>query len=318
MSTNREEFISEAYLIQQWEKEAARKLKPIYYDLGAWRARSDKGIYMNDWRRDNHVIRLNDDRDGKKTNYVRFKNFRYTSGDVEYGNPVTISSEIQEDGGWIRELDKRGDSDDGMLTIHEGVTLHRNVEMNINAEVRFDVTSRTKVSGSYGGAEVEQELEIAFGTTISTGEVKTEGKDIEQSMDLEQPVKAGQGKIAVLERNRVVTDTPFTINGTLDCAMQIDFEDWAGDNRKDITGRLLWSGRKSRNEMWFDSIADFLRFMYGYNVDYPQMDKFLPNCSSSSRKVLQWFADSSTRVVKVKGTKRREFDNHAKLRVRDL
>ena len=314
----RAKLASELYLIKEWEVRAAKKLKHIFYDLGAWRA-SWKNVHMEEWNQERHSIKLNREKNRSKINRVIFSQHRYLP-DVNYklGKPVIIKDQDITDAGWVRELDLRNSSDGGMLSVHEGVTLIRGVEHRFDAEVRFDVTSRTTVSGSYGGAEVEQELEIAFGTTVSAGDTKTEAKNMEQSLDLDLPVKAGEGKLITLERNKIITETPFSVNGVLDCRIKFDFEDWAGSNRKDITGKLLWRKIRGGKEIEFDSLLALEQFLYGYDVKYPEMAAFPSHCSNNSTKAMDWLFNHNNRFISASGVKRREFENHAAMRVHDL
>lgn len=307
-------LVSEEYLIKQYERMFAQRLRPIMHDLGAWRALDSTKVNDKWWDRDNHVWLINSHKDTKRRNEVNFSEHRYdpSVSEIVYGKAAVIQEDKVKVDGFAKTFDNLGVDVDTQEQVSEKVTLSRNVQHSFAQEYSFNVSSETKVSGSYGGVEFEQTLSASFGTKFDTTDTESEGTDVEQEVVHSVVVPARKKIIVSFEKNKMVTETPFDVDGYLDFKIWLNFENWA--TSKLGQGNLLFEGwHYGKKVFTFNSILEFERFLKGYNVKYPQMASYPTHASSQATRAMDWLFDKKNRIIKASGTKRREFENNVNI-----
>ncbi len=307
MRKRNNEIVSESYLIAQFENKLAHKMAIIMKELGGGRS----GSHVH--QAGEHHWRMNVNKDNRKLNRIGMSEHRYdpTQSNIEYGVASVIEDDKVKVDGFSRVIDNSASSVDTEVEISETVTLHKESTHELNAEVHFDVTSTTTVTGAYGGAEIEQALETSFGTSFETNNSETEGKDVEQSINTSVAVPAGKKIQVSFEKNKIVTEQPFTVKGILEFRIDINFEDWARN-------KFLWHHRRGSKHLTFTNLLEFEQFIEGYNTDFPQMRTFLDECSEECYEAIKWIFDDENRVIEAKGVKRREYDDNINLVTKEV
>ena len=304
------ELITESYFWRKWEEEFARRMKPIFRDLGASNVGDGSDIYADVWHRDKHVIRLNPE-ERKAGNYVWFEQFGYESKEETHGQTSVIEKDEEEVDGWGYEFDQRKLFVPDHIDILDKVEFSTSKSHRLNTEIHFDQT--VEVGGNFYGVDVK--------STTTAGE-KTEdeeGKDSEttheQSLEYHSTLLPGHGLILTATKKPVITETPRTVSGYLECRVCLDFQDNIGISHSQISELAFGDRHHShRSEWWFDSILDVVRCFRGYDPDRPHLDKFLGLCSDESRAAIAWLEDKvNRRAMQLHSVDRTEFDNFAKI-----
>lgn len=311
------EMVNEIYRIKEYEMKFAHQLAPIMADLGAWRAMG--GVTDLAWSQGHHLIFVSNDNDWKRRNEVAFSEHRYDPNDskIVYGLPVVIEEDKVKVDGWSRTFDHTGYSEDVPVHISEEVKLSKSVQHTLAHQYKMSVESETQIGGSYGGVSFQETLKLAFGFQVDDSETKAESTDATQSVSEDLIIKAGTKVVVSFEKNKLITETPFSVKGYLDCALWLNFEDWASEQVGQ--GSLLFKGwHKGRKEFKFNSILDFERFLKGYDVEYPQMSAYPTHASDAAKVAMDWIFDKENRVIDAVGVKRREFDNNVNVVPREV
>ena len=179
------------------------------------------------------------------------------------------------------------------------------------------MTSETTLKGSYGGVELEQKVTAAFGTTFDQSQTEAEARDVVQQVQHTLTVPAGEKVQVVFDKQRVVTETPFTVQGVLDFALWLNFEDWASE--KLHQGSLLFQGwHCGKKEFRFPSLLAFEQFLHGYDVEHPQLAAYPSRCSREAKDAMAWLFDPAHRTIAARGVKRRVIDNNVTIETRVL
>ena len=311
-----ESYIDEPYLIRQYCLEFSKQITHIFADLGAWRAGDPKRIVDKLGPDLDGYIKLNSHKHGRKQNYVHLRDFYYNPKDSEmiYGKRRILRNEAKDNGD-TKTIDHSQFSQD---TVDHYVVQIKRRELEsheFNQEYHAEITSKTSLKGSYGGAEIEQELQATFGTSI---EVNTSGENEKETLetyDREIPIKAGV-KVLVIDEDTVLeTEIPFTIDGYLDFKLHLNFENWSQGGRN---GTLVWNKREGHNHLDFDSLYGFLRFLNGYDPKYPRMELYHARCSDKASDAWDWMENKSNRLIQVDGVKRRTFEDNANYRLEEV
>ena len=309
-----DKLVSELYLIRQYEKQFATKLRPIMHDLGAFRAEDGVSVIDSDWEPKKHIWRMNYNTSSKRRNEVVFSQHRYdpTMSEIVYGKAAVIEEDNVKVDGFAKTFDNRGVDFDTQEEISQKVTLTRSVQHSFAQEYSFSMSSETQVSGSYGGVEFQQTLTASFGTKFDTTDTESESTDVEETVSHAVTVPAKKRIIVSFEKNKMITETPFDVNGYLDFKIWLNFENWASGNVKQ--GALLFGGwHYGKKTFTFNSILEFERFLKGYDVEYPRMAKYESVASSKATKAMAWLFNKKNRIIKASGTKRREFENNVNI-----
>ena len=305
-----DKLVSEIYVVKQWEFEAAKHLACILGSLGAGRAQwswENNKTIDTAWTRDRHIFQISGHKDKAKRNYVIFNNHYYLDDSgVKYGKPHTISSDKEEVQGSAQTYDNSLYDSDSNQTFTREVEVASVVSHTMDETHETSIKSSTKITGKYSGVEFEQQIEAAYGFTLNKSQTEEESKVERQTVADTFKVKAGAIVVASVEKEKLIIETPYTVNAIFDCGLFMDIENWAG------VGVLLWGGRKHANAFEFDNLLEFERFLKGYDVRYPQMSKYEPN--ADAQKSMAWLFDNNKRLVSAPGVKRRVYDDHVKIR----
>ena len=303
-------LISEEYLHREWEMKVARALKPIMFELGAWRAKEgDIGMYS--WSSKKHLIHVSaSHKYWNRHNMVTFSNYRYTSDSmIEYGKPVIIQDDVEKVDGFSRVIRNVNSPVPTQETIATEVTLRREVQHIFKENFTFNVENETQISGSYGGVELQNTLKLAFGTEFGTEETEAESTEAKDSYSKSFEVPAGVNIIVSLVKNKLETETPYVVRGYWDCAIELDFEDWASDDLKQ-GARLFKNWHKGSKKFKFNSLLEFERFLKGYDVDHIGMAGYYETASRQAHDAIDFIFNKEERFISLEGVKRRVFESN--------
>ena len=312
---------SEAYVMKQWEAQAASHIGRWMRQYGAGRA-SDSAS-DSDWRMSEHVFLIGDTSDGRgnRRNYTIFSSPSYTDAKVEYGETRTLQEDKVDVEGFSRVFDNRAGEVDTDEVISESVTLGSQVVHELAIGFSAEMTSQTTVTGGMSGVEFEQQIGITLGTTIDSSQTEQESRDQERSVEHSLTVGAGTRVQVAFEANQITTETPFCVEGRFDIAVRVDFEDWACDNWGDGNHHPchdLFGGGSNQggNEFNFSTIIDLERFVKGYDPEHPDMaHDSLPGDVAEG---LEWVFDPENRKIEACGTKRRVYSDNVDIVTRVL
>ena len=110
-------------------------------------------------------------------------------------------------------------------------------------------------------------------------------------------------------KNKLETETPYVVKGYWDCAVELDFEDWASDDLKQGE-RLFKNWHKGSKKFKFPSLLDFERFLKGYDVDHISMAGFYETASKQSHDAIDFIFNKEERFISLEGIKRRIFESN--------
>ena len=303
-------LISEEYLHRQWEMEVARALKPIMFELGAWRAKNGD-ISMESWSSKEHKIHVSaSHKYWNRRNFVTFSNYRYTSDStIDYGKPVILQDDVVKVDGFSRVIRNANSPVATQETIATEVTLRREVQHIFKENYSLNVENETQISGIYGGVELQNTLKIAFGTEFGTEETEIESTEAKDSYSKSFEAPAGLDIIVTLVKNKLETETPYVVKGYWDCAIELDFEDWASDDLKQ-GARLFKGWHKGSKKFKFNNLLAFERFIKGYDVDHIGMAGFYESASKPAHNAIDFIFDKEERFISLEGIKRRIFESN--------
>lgn len=303
-------LISEEYLHREWEMKVARALKPIMFELGAWRAKEGK-ISMESWKSSDHKIHVSaSHKYWNRRNFVTFSNYRYTSDStIVYGKPIIIQDDIEKVDGSSRVINNLNSPVPTQETIATEVTLLREVQHVFKESYSINIENELQISGSYTGVEVQNTLKTAFGTEFGTEDTEAESTEVKDTYSKSFEAPAGVKIIVSIVKNRLETETPYTVKGYWDCAVELDFEDWASDDLKQ-GARLFKNWHKGSKKFKFNSLLELERFIKGYDVDHIAMAGFYETASRQTHDAIDLIFDKEERFISLEGIKRRIFESN--------
>ena len=310
-------LISEEYLVKEFEKGFVRNIRRIMSDLGARRA-ADKDHQWSDryWKRDNHLWVVSDHKDGDKKNRATFYEHHYDpeKSDRVYGETRTISDERVSVDGFSKSFDNTDSPIDTPETVRHLVRLSRNVTHTIQTHLESFIETDTKLSGDFPGGSIEQAIKTHFGFALDDTQSVSENTDEEIEEIKNLIVPAGKHIVVTYEKNKLITETPFSVDGYVDMGFKLDFEDWASSKHKQ--GHILFGTHKHSNVFRFNNLAHFERWLNGYDVEYPQMKKYKP--SNRAIDAMHWIFNEKNRLIQAEGIKRREFENNVTIKTAEV
>ena len=150
---------------------------------------------------------------------------------------------------------------------------------------------------------IKEAIKLHFGFEIEDTHQESETKDEEQELIEEIPVPAGTKLLVTLEKEALITETPFSVDGYLDMGFTLDFEDWATSKHKQ--GYILFGTHKHSNKFKFNNLAHFEEWLHGYDVEFPGMKKYKP--SDQAQHAMDEIFSLENRLVQSKGVRRKVF-----------
>ena len=303
-------LISEEYLHREWEMKIARALKPVMFELGAWRAKNGD-ISMESWKSSDHKIHVSaSHKYWNRRNFATFSNYRYTSDStIEYGKPVIIQDDVVKVDGTSRVINNLNSPVPTQETIATEATLRREVQHVFKESYSINVENEFQISGSYGGVEVQNTLKTAFGTEFGTEETEAESTEVKDTYSKSFEAPAGVKMIVSIVKNKLVTETPYVVKGYWDCAIELDFEDWASEKARQGV-RLFKGWHKGKKKFKFPSLLAFERFIKGYDVDHIGMAGFYESASRQAHDAIDSIFNKEERFISLEGIKRRIFESN--------
>ena len=228
-------YISEEYLVKEFEKEFVRNVRYIMDDLGARRAASQDHQWSDRyWKRGRHLWVVSDQKDGDKKNRATFFGHHYDpeKSDRVYGDTRTISDEKVKVDGFSKTFDNTESPIDTPETIRHLVRYSRNVTQILQTHLESFIETDTKLSGEFPGGSIEQAIKLHFGFSLDDTQSVSESTDEEIEETKSVPVPKGKIIVVTYEKNKLITETPFSIDGYVDLGIKLDFEDWASSKHK--------------------------------------------------------------------------------------
>ena len=299
-------LINEEYLVKEYERLFTRNVRHIMDDLGARRA-ANKKYSDRYWKRDKHLWIVSDHKDGQKRNEVTFYGKHYSSdSEIVYGDPVTIVEDTVKVDGFSKLLDRSKSPVDTKETIRHLVRLSRNITDTLRTKMETSVDSETEFEGSFPGGSIKEAIKLHFGFEIEDTHSESETQDEEEELIEEIPVPAGTKLLVTLEKNKLITETPFEVNGYLDMGFTLNFENWATSKHKQ--GHILFGTHKHSNHFKFDNLKHFEQWLHGYDVAFRGMEKYEP--SSRAQKAMDEIFSLENRLVQSEGVRRKVFENN--------
>ena len=217
--------------------------------------------------------------------------------------------------GSLKSFDNTEFYRDTVAHIRHTVTLARNVTHILQTNLDTFIESDSKFTGEFPGGSFEQSVKLHFGFSLNDTQSTAENIDETEEIIEEIPLPEGKKVIVTLEKNKLITETPFSVDGYVDMGFKLDFEDWASSKHKQ--GHILFGTHKHSNVFRFNNLAHFERWLNGYDVEYPQMKKYKP--SNRAIDAMNWiFNRRRIDLSKQNGVKRREFENNVTIKVAEV
>ena len=305
-----DKLINEEYIIKAWEAKAAHNIAGIMGSLGAGRAQywyENNLTNGNDWSRESHFWWASHHKDSRKRNWMRFLDHNYLdSNGVVYGEPHIISTVNEDVSGTAQTFDNSKYNKSSHETYTRAVEKLSKVIHVLNEIHELNLKSTTKLSGEYAGVKFETEMENSYGFKLDKSTTEEESNTETETVADEFDVDAGEIVVCTVERERLIVESPYSIDAIFDCGLLIDLENWAG------LGEFLWGGKSHKNDFKFDNLVGFERFLKGYDVAYSKMEDWKWN--DQGKRCMGWLFDPLHRSVKSTGVKRRTFDNSVRLK----
>ena len=310
-------LISEEYLVKEYEKHFVRNVRYIMDDLGAHRAAEKKHQWSDrDWERGDHYWIVSDHSHRTKRNRAKFWGHHYDPEKSEriYGDTLTITEDKVQVDGFSKVFDNTEFYRDTTAHIRHMVTVARNVTHILQTNLDTFIESESKFTGEFPGGSFEQSVKLHFGFSLNDTESTSQNVDETEEVVEDIPLPEGKKVIITFEKDKLITETPFSIDGYVDMGITLDFEDWA--NSKHKQGRLLFGTHKHKNVFKFNNLFDFEQFLNGYHVEHSSMKKYKP--SSKSIEAMNWIFSKKNRLIQAEGIKRREFENNVTIKLREV
>ena len=168
------------------------------------------------------------------------------------------------------------------------------------------VDSETELEGEFPGGSIKEAIKLHFGFEIEDTHMESETRDEEEEFTEEIPVKSGTTLLVTLEKEALITETPFSVNGYLDMGFELDFEDWSSP--KHNQGWILFDKHHHHNHFNFRNLSHFDEWLHGYDVEFPQMKKYKPN--PQAQNAIDEIFKLEKRLVQAKGVRRKVFENN--------
>ena len=323
-------LISERYETRRIIMDVAGHLAVIMYELGAlkyqdWAHKDPTARIRWDCQPHDEVQTILISRMKKHGHYskdrrnrVSFNNFNYSSeGSIAWGKTKTLAEQALEAAGdddWRLERDLRTDRIGFDETIRKSISLEDSISRSYTKEVELDMTTTASASGGYMGVNVSLEISVHAGISESrTQEMShSTAKSVEKEYNFEW--EPGDHVMITAEKRRTTSRTPYTVQGIRDFTTKLNFYNWT---ESPYLRGAHWDKHEEK-EVTFNTFRDILRWLEGYDVRFPNMRKFIDNCSKEAYESIEWFRDSSNRMLIADGELLRIFDDDEKIVAEDV
>ena len=307
---------SEQEVVFNFEKDFTRRAVPFLADLGAHSM--GEPVRGGDSLEFPHCWLARYHKNHHKRTQIFFNGIAYVGSHRVYGEPEIYEEPSSEAG----ERERLVAPPEGMQRkVTREVKAREEASSDYKGAVSFAITHTDKVSakakgGAEGIGEVEASAESTTQTSLKTDFGWANGQKSARETTLRGEttlnIPGNEVRILTIDVSRIKEVRPFDDIAYLDCELDIDLQDWAGDS----SGRVAWRGRHD-NIVHCANIQDLLWLMEGRRpVEYPGMTGFLDHCSEGTRNFYAWLCDRENRKVAIAGQRTRNFPSALNLEVR--
>ena len=323
---------NESYEIKRIEEIATACVAAFMHQLGSPSPPRSGASWIHDsyvhfittdrWRKDSQILFFNyDHHDHRKNEYVEFIDpFYGPESDFVEGTPQLLQNvNLAVDG-----LTKIFDNSKGLDTLHiaysEEVTLEESVSNSIREAFTFDTTvaSETTISGSYGGASLEQKLSLE----VHTGFEKETARDTEESTSatsavaIEFDCPPGSIKMVVVTKKHQRELIPVSGKFTVDFGMKMKLRHWWNH---DAGGTQF----RAHDQDYFEvsGVQGLYDLMRGLDTNYPHLSGFWQSGGACTREVrdgMLHILEPANRTYELSIDKMRVIENNESYVVSDL
>ena len=299
-----------------FEREFTKRSMPFLADLGAHSMgepiRGEGGLdFPHCWLARYHKTH-------HKRTQLFFLNISYVGSHRVYSEPQISEEPSQESG----QRERLVAPPEGMRRkVTREAKAREESSSDYKGAVSFSITHTDKVSakakgGVEGVADVEASAESTTQTSLKTDFGWAHGQKSAREVTLrgetELNIPGNAVRILTIDVSRIKEIRPFSDIAYLDCELDIDLQDWAGDT----SSRVAWRGRHD-NIIHCANIQDLLWLMEGRRpVEYPGMKNFLKECSSGSLDFYAWLHNKENRRAEIEGQRVRTYPSALAIEVR--
>ena len=308
---------NEQEVVLNFEKEFCRLAQAFVRDLGA------VDISINERVGNSlvlpHQYKLRDSYKSGRRTEIFFNNIFYSDSDRVY-EAAQISSEDSEEGGMREVITAPTEGLQRKITREE--KSREEVTTDYKGSVSFSITHTDKVSAEVKGgvegvadakASVESTTQTSLKTDFGWANGQKASKEVTIRGETTLNIPGGQTRILTANISRVKEIQPFTDIAYLDCEVDIDLYNWAGNNSSFVAYR-----GKHDNIIHSANIQDLLWLMEGKRpVEYPGMKNFLNECSYGSKAFHAWLINKENRKVSLEGQRIKYYPGSLNIVVRE-
>ena len=323
---------NESYEIKRIEEVASACVAAFMHQLGspspprsgaAWDHESYIHFLTTDqWRKDNQKLWFHyDHHDGRKSEGVEFVTpFYGPESDFTEGTPKLLQNVDLNVDGLTKVFDNSRSRDPLHIAYEQAVELVNSVSVGVKQEFTFDLTvsEETTISGSYGGASLEQKLstEVHTGFSKETSRDESESKTASDAVAIEFDCPAGAIKQVVCTKQRQRELIPVKGVFVVDFGMRLKLRHWWNHGAGGV------QFRESGQDLFeVDSVQGLYNLMRGVDTNYPHLSGFWQSagaCTPEVRNGMLHLLHPANRSYYLDADKLRVIENNANYSVSDL
>ena len=254
----------------------------------------------------------------RKRTQLFFLNVAYVGSHRDYGEAQVFEEPSQEGG----ERERLVAPPEGMQRkIAREVKARDESTSDYKGAVSFSITHTDKMSAKgkvgidgIGDAELQEEssTQTSLKTDFGWANGQRSSREVIKRGELTLNIPGNAIRILTSNLSRIKEVRPFTDVAYLDCELDIDLQDWAGDS----SNRVAWSGKRS-TIVHCANIQDLLWLMEGRRpVRYPNMANYLQECNPGARQFYDWLKNRENRRTEIEGQVTRNYPAALDLEVR--
>ena len=311
--------MSEMSLVRDMQIEVCKRLKPIFRDLGGWRADDTPGlVIIDEWSPDNMSLCLNPPEGGKKNrrkriNRVVFKGLYYPEQvRLVDGQPkvhVLGRKPIPE---YSNKLIDHTSLPSGTEVDKSHIYFNKALEHETSFETSVSAESTTTVKAEGPTVSFEQQIKLAVTAALA----ERNQRNYEDGIDEYILVAPGKKLLYTIASVEVLKETPVDFIGYPDFnEIRLDFEDWMGAKRTDPAGNLLSHSKRLgwRKEVTVSGFTGLEQLLKGGDWRFPEMRSYLAVANTYARDAAHWLFDKEHRAIRVSDTLKERYEDTLEL-----